>query len=548
MLPLGSNYPIRGATPVTWTIIALCGATALLQSLQSPPFSEITFMRFGATPALVAFDLLPWNRDSPHILLTMVTSMFVHAGILHVLGNMLFFHCFSQPVESLMGSWRYALFYLLCGLAGVLGHSLANPGSFTPMVGASGAVAGVLASHAVLLPWTRIRTSSSMMGPDTWPAWGFFAAWGALQFVQALDTHSGVAWMAHIGGMVAGALLAPLFSKPGVLVMAPTPGTDDALEHGEGYRLSTVVSAGLALLLVAGFGAWMAGLQRQGEPGVVASAKAIIGYQRLVGIVVPLQPESGLALYREAAESDRYAALELGNILREGSLVPRNQAEAVQWYRRAAEAGQREAGAHYAEALLDGDGVPRDTDKGLALLRQLARDGYEPARLPLARALERGDGGAVDLATVAAAFRRACDANPRSASDRAAARGSCLRWALMLFAGRGVTADPVQARAVLERLAREEFPPAQNAYGLLLAMGNPEATDIDAERRPDDRQGGGWIFKAANAGDADAMYNAARFDEMRPGAFAMSDSDKRRWHERSAAAGNEKAKAWLAAH
>ncbi len=113
----------------------------------------------------------------------------------------------------------------------------------------------------------------------------------------------------------------------------------------------------------------------------------------------------------------------------------------------------------------------------------------------------------------------------------------------MLFAGRGVPADPTQARALLERPAHDEFPPAQNALGLLLAMGNPEATDIDAERRPDDLQGEGWFLKAAFGGDPDAMYNAARYDEMRPGPLAMSDAKKRSWYEKSAAAGNAKAKA-----
>ena len=548
MFPFGSNYPIRGQTPVTWVIIALCGGVALLQLLQDPPFADITFLRFGTIPALVSFDLVPWNRDSPYILLTMVTSMFVHAGVLHVLGNMLFFHSFSQPVESLMGPWRYALFYLLCGVGGTLGHSLANPGDFRPLVGASGAVAGVLAAHAVLLPWTRIRLPPSLLGPETWPAWGFFVAWAGLQFVQGLDSDSGIAWMAHIGGVVTGLLLAPLFSKPGVLVMAPTPGTDDAAEHGQGYRLSTAASAGLAVLLVAGFGGWMLELQRNPKPGDLASAKGVIAAERLWGLALPRDPESGLALYREAAQSDRYAALRLGKILHDGKLVSRDQAEAVQWYKRAADAGLQEAIALYAAALVDGDTVPRDTDKGLAMLRELAGKGYRPAELPLARAMERGDGGSVDLAAAAEVYRKGCDAHPRALDERAAANGGCLRWALMLFAGRGVAADPAQARTLIERLARDEFPPAQNALGLLIAMGDPEAADIDDHRRPDDLQAEGWFLKAAYAGEPDAMYNAARYDENRPNALAMPDAAKRKWIEKSAAAGNAKAKAWLQSH
>ena len=547
MLPFGSNYPIRGRTPVTWAIIALCGVTALLQLAEDPPFTG-SVLRFGTIPALVVFDLLPWNRDSPHVLLTMFTSLFVHAGVLHVLGNMLFFHGFSQPVESLMGSWRYALFYVLCGLGGDLGHSLAFPGDFQPLVGASGAVAGVLAAHTVLLPWSRIRLPPSLLGPDTWPAWGFFASWVGLQFVQGLDTNSGIAWMAHVGGIITGLLLAPLFSKPGVLVMAPTPGTDDAAEHGQGYRVSTVVSVGLAALAVAGFGTWFVELRRNPTPSDLASARGVIGSERLWGTMLPRDSESGLALYREAAQNDRYAALRLANILHEGKLVARDQAEAVQWYKRAADAGLREAAAIYAAALIEGDTVPRDIDKGLAMLRELSRNGYRPADLPLARAMERGDGGAVDLAAAAEVYKKNCDARPRYLSERAAANGGCLRWALMLFAGRGVAADPAQARGIIERLAREEFPPAQNALGLLVAMDNPEASDIDTERRPNDLQAAGWFMKAAIAGEPDAMYNAARFDERRPNVFAMPDAKKRSWIEKSAAAGNAKAKAWLQAH
>jgi membrane associated rhomboid family serine protease/TPR repeat protein len=558
MFPLGSNYPIRGPTPVTWAIIVLCGGVALLQLLQDPPFSDATLLRFGAIPALIAFDLFPWNSDSPHIVMSMVTSLFVHAGVLHVVGNMLFFHCFSQPVESLMGSWRYALFYLLCGLAGCLGHALSNPGDYRPLVGASGAVAGVLAAHAVLLPWTRIRIPSSLLGPDSYPAYGFLLMWAGLQFVQGLDTQTDVAWMAHVGGVVAGLLLAPLFSKPGVLVMAPTPDSEDSKEHGEGYKLSTAMSAALALLPVAGFGAWLVLLPAHADPRTVASARAVIGYQRLVGVVVPRQPDSGLALYRQAAEVDRYAALELGDILHEGKLLPRDQAEAVQWYKRAAGAGQPAAKLHYAVALIEADTVPRDREKGMAMLRELSRDGYHPADLELGRVLERGGdastGGATrieaappDPVAAAKAYRLACDSNADGYAERAAAGLACTRWALMRFAGKGMEADQAEARAMLERLALQGVPQAANALGLLIAMGDPQAADIDAERRPDDLQAIGWFLKAAYAGDPDAMYNAARFDEQRPSPLAMKEPARRRWYEKSAAAGNAKAKARLQA-
>src|SRR5205823_10328019 len=101
----------------------------------------------------------------------------IHEGILHVVGNMLFFHCFSMAVESLMGSARYAVFYLLCGVAATLVHSLFNPDSFIPLIGASGAVVGVLAAHTILLPWTRINISAGLLDPKSLPAWSFTAYW-----------------------------------------------------------------------------------------------------------------------------------------------------------------------------------------------------------------------------------------------------------------------------------------------------------------------------------------------------------------------------------
>lgn len=545
MLPLGTNYPIRGLTPVTWAIIGLCGFVALLQAIQSPPFSDSTFVRFGVTPALVVFDILPWNHDSLHVLLTMVTSLFVHAGVLHVLGNMLFFHCFSQPVEMLMGPWRYALFYLLCGLGGDLAYSLTHPGDLLPLVGASGAVAGVLAGHALLLPWTRIRIPSSLLGPDSWPAYGFFAAWTGLQFVLAADDQTDVAWMAHLGGIATGLFLAPLFSKPGVLVMAPTPGTDDEKEHGRGYKVPILASAGLAALLAMGFAGWGTTLQRNPDPKALADAQAAIGFHRIMGIVVPSDPESGLALYRKAAEADRYAALALGDFLHEGKQVPANEAEAVQWYKRAADAGLKEAMRKYATALLEGNTVPRDVTTGLAMLRDLSSQGYREADLPLAQALERGDGGAADPAAAAEAYRKICDTPAIYRSEREVANTACLHLALMQFAGRGMPADRALARELLKKLAFADYPPGQNAYGLLLCMDDPQAADIDGPPRPGDVEASGWFTKAAIAGNPDAMYNVVRLDELRPNAFRVSASDKRRWLEGSAAAGNAKAKALL---
>ncbi len=155
MFPISSAFPVKGVQPVTWAIIGICAVVEIVQMLHASSMPSEMHDLYGAHPALVMFDFLPWNADSPYIAWTSITSLFVHAGILHVLFNVLFFHCFSLPIESLMGSVRYAIFYLLCGLAGVIVHSLGEPDSFTPLVGASGAVTGMLAAHTLLLPSRR---------------------------------------------------------------------------------------------------------------------------------------------------------------------------------------------------------------------------------------------------------------------------------------------------------------------------------------------------------------------------------------------------------
>jgi membrane associated rhomboid family serine protease/TPR repeat protein len=548
VFPTSSNYPVRGQSPVTWTIIGVCAVISFLQLLQDPPFSSDTFQRFGAHPALVVFDILPWNRDSLSVAKTLVTSLFIHEGVLHVLGNMLFFHCFSRAIESLMGSVRYAVFYLLCGVAATLVHSFFNPGDFTPLIGASGAVAGVLGAHALLLPWTRINISSrGLLDPKSLPAWTFMAYWLAFQFVIGLDSRSDVAWLAHLGGVGAGLMLAPLFSRPGILVLAPTPETDDGQEHGDGRRVPTAAALGLAGLLVAGLAGWGTITQSHADAKTLAHAKATIGAERLTGDLVPLQPQSGLALIREAAETNPYVATSLAQRLRAGRGVPKDEAEAIKWFQRGAEGGDKEAMAAYGLALIEGNNVPRDADRGAAMLRELSKRGYGGADLQLGLILESGRGGAViDLEGAARSYQRACETEAQWWDEKTARNSGCYHWALMLFAGRGVAADRVKAREVLERAATEGLAEADNALGLWLATGDPQAADIGPEPGPQDSRAWHYLFEAAIRGNAEAMYNLARLDELRPRPLSMPAGKIRSWYEKSAALGNERAKAALA--
>ena len=133
------------------------------------------------------------------------TSMFLHGGWMHLIGNMWFLWVFGDNVEEAMGSIRYLLFYFLVGTVGALAQCYSMPDSTDPMIGASGAIAGVLGGYLMLYPRARIATL--VMIPFLWPvvpvpAWIFLGGWFIAQFV--LPSGSGVAWMAHVGGFLAG--------------------------------------------------------------------------------------------------------------------------------------------------------------------------------------------------------------------------------------------------------------------------------------------------------------------------------------------------------
>jgi membrane associated rhomboid family serine protease len=146
---------------------------------------------------------------------TLVTSMFLHGGWAHLLGNMLYLWIFGDNLEKVMSHVRYVLFYLVCGLAAGLAHIVFNSGSAVPSVGASGAISGVLGGYLVLFPRNRVKilTRGGIMHV---PAFVMLGIWILIQVVSQAasptETGGGVAYMAHIGGFVAGAALVKLFA------------------------------------------------------------------------------------------------------------------------------------------------------------------------------------------------------------------------------------------------------------------------------------------------------------------------------------------------
>ena len=152
--------------------------------------------------------------------LHLITSMFLHGSWMHLLGNMWFLWLFGNNVEDSMGRLRFVVFYLICGLAAAVGQVLASPNSAIPMVGASGAISGVMGGYLVLYPRVRVFTLVILgffFTSVALPAWVMLGYWFLIQFVSGLvafgGDKGGVAFWAHVGGFIAGVVLIKLFTR-----------------------------------------------------------------------------------------------------------------------------------------------------------------------------------------------------------------------------------------------------------------------------------------------------------------------------------------------
>lgn len=215
MIPLRDNIPSR-RFPLMTVLLIIANILIFFYETSLPLGDrEALVQTYGLVPREIT-DL--WPSLTPDVsgnYLPLVTAMFLHAGWLHVLGNMLFLWVFADNVEDLLGSGRFLVFYLSAGLAGNLAHLLANPASTLPTVGASGAVAGVLGAYMITFPRARVLTLVPILFFVTTaeiPAVFFLAFWFLLQLASGVaslgvSTSGGVAWWAHIGGFIAGAIL-----------------------------------------------------------------------------------------------------------------------------------------------------------------------------------------------------------------------------------------------------------------------------------------------------------------------------------------------------
>ena len=217
MIPIYDDNPALGKPLLVITIIAVCIIIWFWQSGLSYQDNNAVIVNFGLTPKVfLSGPLLSF--------FTLFTSMFMHGGFMHLAGNMLYLWIFGDNIEGALGHFRFILFYFLCGIAAAFTQILSAPDSAIPMIGASGAVSGVLGAYLIFYPRARIRTFVFLGIFITFlrlPAVLLLGFWILGQVISAFISNPGspgVAWFAHLGGFFMGMLLAPLLKKPNISI------------------------------------------------------------------------------------------------------------------------------------------------------------------------------------------------------------------------------------------------------------------------------------------------------------------------------------------
>jgi membrane associated rhomboid family serine protease len=222
IFPISDENP-RERTPVI--TIAIIVMNVLVWIYELAHGVSLSTLDYGAIPSWLVHHvrdgelLLPsgesvfLHQEVPWPL-TVLTSMFMHGSWLHIIGNMWFFWIFGDNLEDRMGPVRFLIFYLLCGFTAAGAQILASPDGTMPMVGASGAIAGVMGGYVLLYPQARVRCIAILIVFVTTlrvPAWLWLGVWFLSQFL--IPSSSGIAWMAHVGGFVCGLALVKLFVR-----------------------------------------------------------------------------------------------------------------------------------------------------------------------------------------------------------------------------------------------------------------------------------------------------------------------------------------------
>ncbi len=233
MFPIRDDNPTFGTAWVTFVIIAMnVAAWILLQGFGTYPGLPLSLCRFGVIPGELLGTVPPGTSielgygmtcvvQGAHNWYTVFSHMFMHGGWMHIIGNMWFLYIFGDNVEDALGAGRFIGFYLMCGLAAVLLQMAANPSSAVPMVGASGAISGVMGAYVVLFPKAPVHMLvffGFFFTRIIVPAFFMLGYWFLLQLLEGFFSlgavSGGVAFWAHVGGFAAGMLLAwPMCDK-----------------------------------------------------------------------------------------------------------------------------------------------------------------------------------------------------------------------------------------------------------------------------------------------------------------------------------------------
>jgi membrane associated rhomboid family serine protease len=231
VIPLHDDNPTTITPVVTMTFIGICVAVFLHQvNLPQEP-AELFVFQYGAIPSVIfgQASLPDEAKVAFPATFTLITSMFLHGGWMHLLGNMLYLWIFGNNIEDAMGHAKFAVFYVLSGILAAFSHALTDPSFHIPMVGASGAISAVLGAYLLLFPRAHVLVFLPGLGMTRVPAGIVLGMWFITQLISGGmsvgATGGGVAFFAHIGGFIAGMVLIGFFKRKDVRFFAPSRST-----------------------------------------------------------------------------------------------------------------------------------------------------------------------------------------------------------------------------------------------------------------------------------------------------------------------------------
>lgn len=228
MIPISDDNPVDHTPFVNWLLIVACVAAYAWEFSLGDRGMDAALLTLGFTPASLAHP-----ATAPSLALgipayaTIFTSMFLHGGLLHLAGNMLYLWIFGNNIEEAMGHTRFTMFYFACGAAAAFAMVIVDSSTQVPMIGASGAISGVLGAYMLLYPRARVHVIIPL-GIIFYPLWvravWVVGIWFLIQLASAAmtdPTQPGTAFWAHVGGFAAGLVLTPILKSRGVRYFGP---------------------------------------------------------------------------------------------------------------------------------------------------------------------------------------------------------------------------------------------------------------------------------------------------------------------------------------